>query len=228
MAFFTLQINHLILIHYISLVNLSAVNKAVSTQSEPMQEKQGNKVVTKRKFCHSEWYRERPKWQSNTDKIKLHTLWPNTQNKIWKRLRMMSELRASFPSPGLGRLVQPVGWGSPPRREQQPWGQGPVTASLACCLLIFECVCLAVLISFFGLDKLRSLRRGWQISKYRAKSTRRDGTMLAGGSVCSVVLQGGERAPRADTTLTAQITGFLLPSVPYKVDPTNTICKTKL
>lgn len=39
MALFTLQINHLILIHYISLVNLSAVNKAVSTQSELMQEK---------------------------------------------------------------------------------------------------------------------------------------------------------------------------------------------
>lgn len=41
-------------------------------------------------------------------------------------------------------------------------------------------------------------------------------------------VQGGERAPRADTTFTAQITGFLLPSVPNEVDLTCNICKIKL
>ena len=41
-------------------------------------------------------------------------------------------------------------------------------------------------------------------------------------------VQGGEQAPRADTTFTAQITGFLLTSVPNEVDPTCNICKIKL
>lgn len=41
-------------------------------------------------------------------------------------------------------------------------------------------------------------------------------------------IQGGERAPRADTPFTAQITGFLLTSVPNEVDPTCNICRFKL
>jgi len=41
-------------------------------------------------------------------------------------------------------------------------------------------------------------------------------------------VQVEERAPRADTTFTAQITGFLLTSAPNEVDPTCNICKIKL
>lgn len=179
--------------------------------------------MTKIRFRHSEWCRKKPQWQSNTDEIRLRVLQPNTQNKKWKQLVMLSELGAIFPSwtgvtgaacgvrlPAQARAVARAR--STPR---QPVARSSLTLSVRVRICSF----------------CSSVKTNWEVWGETDKPAITEQSQQEEMAPCWLVgafVQGEERGPRADTTFAAQITGFLLTSVPSVVDPNCNICKIKL
>lgn len=188
---------------YLAWVNLCAVTKAVSTLSELMQ-KWGNRAVTKMRFYRSEWCRKKPQWQSNTDEIRLRVLQPNTQNKKWKHLMMLSELWASFPSQ-TGATGAACGVRLPAQARPAATGPGLAPTSPAPCPLL---PCQPAVLSFLTLcarvwlcSFCSSVKTNWEVWGETDKPAITEQSQQEEMAPCWLVgafVQGGEKAPRAD------------------------------
>lgn len=156
-----------------------------------------------------------------------------TQNKKLKQFMMLSKLWASFPSLTdwcnrcslWSEALCPDKSGSQRARAhslfQQPALFSFLTSLPSCpsCVYIYNCsFCLSV-------------RTNWEVwggTDKPAITEQSQQEVMAPPWPVGAFVQWEERAPGADTTFTAQITNFLLTSVPSEVDPVSNICKIKL
>lgn len=158
-----------------------------------------------------------------------------TQNEKRRQLMMLSELWASFPSLSLpDRCNWCSLWGEAPCPGESG-GCGARACSPPCRPLLPR---QPAVLSFLTLHVhvrlcsfCSSVKTNWEVWGETDKpgiTQQSQQEEMAPRWPVGAFVQGGERAPRADTTFTAQITGFLLPSVPNEVDLTCNICKIKL